>query len=176
MSLIQKQVKLRQQLQRVKELAREGEFKEAKVILDTLPDNPDVEKLRLRVNKRLYVATGAMPALDEDKPVVDSHTVAEQAQEAIAQGQPPKRDKAPSVGFINTVLHIISAMLLLWGIMLLFFAFQVPGKYLLYDASAMQMTQVYSEGIFVAVKAIAIFILVMVLQIMVFTRGQVRVA
>lgn len=91
MSLIQQQVKLRQQLQRVKELAREGEFKQAQAILDTLPDNPDVEKLRARVNKRLYVATGEMPALEEDKPVVDSHTVAEQAQEAIAQGTPVKK-------------------------------------------------------------------------------------
>ena len=125
MSLIQKQIKQRQRLQRVKELMRSGEFKEAQDALARLPDTPEVEKLRALVDKRLYVRTGAMPVLG-DSPVADSRTVAEQVQVELAQGTPVlKRRRVqipnyPTLKAVSITLYFLGIVGLILGIILLF--------------------------------------------------------
>jgi hypothetical protein len=70
MSLLNEQRKRNQTMQQVKELARAGQWQEAKKLVDTLPDTPDVIRIRNSIEKQLYIATGEIPAVMEGTPVV----------------------------------------------------------------------------------------------------------
>lgn len=66
MSLLNDQRRRKAQiLQQVKELARQGQWQEAKSLIDTLPDAPDVTRIRERIGKQLFVATGEVPTVME---------------------------------------------------------------------------------------------------------------
>ena len=140
MSLIQQQIKQRQRLQRIKELIRSGEFKQAQDALARLPDSPEVEKLRALVDKRLYVSTGAMPVLG-DSPVADSRTVAERVQEELVQGTPVlKRRRVqipnyPTLKAVSITLYFLGIVGAIIGIILLFVP---PREYEIFDQTYTQ--------------------------------------
>jgi hypothetical protein len=69
---------------------------------------------------------------------------------------------------IESILHLISAIALIWGISLLMAALAMPGQYRLFTASAPQITQVYTEATYYAVEACAMFLLALLLQFAIF--------
>jgi hypothetical protein len=52
-------------VQQIKDFARAGQWQEAKNLVDTLPSTPDNIRLKERVEKQLYIATGEVPAVME---------------------------------------------------------------------------------------------------------------
>jgi hypothetical protein len=171
MSLLNEQRKRNQTMQQVKELARAGQWQEAKKLVDTLPDTPDVIRVRERIEKQLYIATGEVPAVMEGTPVVVDTD--EDLTSWVASDAPPKvkrKSDKPPLNIANAVIHLVSALLLAWGIFTFFSASAFPGEYSLYDASAVQITQVYSEATFLMLKAVTLFVLAAVLQIAILAR------
>lgn len=67
MSLLNEQRKRNnEKLQQVKELARNGQWAEAKKLVDTLPNTPDVVRIRNGIEKQLFIATGEIPSVMEN--------------------------------------------------------------------------------------------------------------
>lgn len=62
-------------VQQIKDLARAGKWQEAKNLVDTLPSTPDNIKLKERVEKQLYIATGEVPSVMEGSPVLADEAV-----------------------------------------------------------------------------------------------------
>jgi hypothetical protein len=54
-----------QTVQQIKDLARAGEWVEAKRLADTLPKTPDNTRLQERIAKQLFIATGEVPSVME---------------------------------------------------------------------------------------------------------------
>jgi hypothetical protein len=168
MSLLNEQRKRNQTMQQVKELARNGQWAEAKKLVDTLPNSPDVLRIRNSIEKQLFIATGEIPSVMEN-----SMAAAEMDEDAAVKAPAPKTKRTsdkPPLNVANAVIHLVSALLLAWGVFTFFSASGFPEQYSLYDASAVQITQVYSEATFLMVKAIALLALVAVLQISVVAR------
>jgi len=63
------------------------------------------------------------------------------------------------------IFHVIAFLAFVAGVFALFNAAGVPGSYRLYSASAPQITQVYSEGIFEMLKAIAYLLVATFIEI-----------
>lgn len=176
MTMMNEQRKRQQQqlVQQIRDLARNGQWQEAKRLADNLPDTPDNAKMKERIEKQLFIATGEVPAVMEGSmALLDS-----ELDEALLEGVPIARkpDKKPTnpvslnINIINIALHILSALILLWGITTFNEALATPGQYSLYDASAPQITQVYAESVFIMTKAIALFALAGVAQLAVMVR------
>jgi hypothetical protein len=168
MSLLNEQRKRNQTMQQVKELARSRQWAEAKKLVDTLPDTPDVLRIRNSIEKQLFIATGEVPSVMEN-----SMAAADMDEDAAVKVPAPKTKRTsdkPPLNIANAVIHLVSALLLAWGVFTFFSASGFPEQYSLYDASAVQITQVYSEATFLMVKAIALLALVAVLQISVVAR------
>lgn len=65
MTLLNKSMRQNQILQQVKELAQEGRWQDAKELIDTLPSSPEVDKIRVKISKQLFITTGEIPAIME---------------------------------------------------------------------------------------------------------------
>lgn len=70
MSLLNEQRRRNQTMQQVKELARSGQWAEAKKLVDTMPDTPDVIRIRNSIEKQLFIATGEVPSVMENSMAV----------------------------------------------------------------------------------------------------------
>lgn len=167
MSLLNEQRRRNQTMQQVKELARSGQWAEAKKLVDTMSDTPDVIRIRNSIEKQLYIATGEVPAVMEGSPAI-----AESGDDLtawVASDTPPKKakraDDKTSLHVANGFLQLLSAATLLWGIITFLSALTLPGRYSLYSASAPQITQIYTEATFVMAQAIALFTFAGALQI-----------
>jgi len=69
---------------------------------------------------------------------------------------------------VGGLFHLVSAAALIWGAVLLFTAVTEPNNYYLRDASAVQVTQVYSEATYYAVTAAALFLLALLLEVVIY--------
>jgi len=63
------------------------------------------------------------------------------------------------------VFHGIAFFTFFAGVIALFYAMGVPGQYSLYNASAPQITQVYSEAIFEMLKAVAFLLVALFIEV-----------
>lgn len=162
-------------VQQIKDLARAGKWQDAKNLADTLPPTTDNIKLKERVEKQLYITTGEVPAVMEGSMALADDDLDAAPPEISAPVIPtPKKkvanDLAPNIG--NAVMQFFSAIALLWGIVTFFAALMFPGGYSLYSASAPQVTQVYAQATFLMAQAIALFVFVGVLQLVILVRGS----
>lgn len=162
-------------IQQIKDLARAGKWQDAKNLADTLPSTPDNIKLKERVEKQLYIATGEVPVVMEGSmALADDDLDAALLEMATPVTRTPKKkttnELAPNIG--NAVMQFFSALALLWGIVTFFAALMFPGSYSLYNASAPQVTQVYSQATFLMAQAIALFVFVGVIQLVILVRGS----
>jgi hypothetical protein len=74
---------------------------------------------------------------------------------------------------IGTIIfQIISLLALTAGVFTLIIAAGVPSKYSLYDASAVQVSQVYSEATYTALMALGFLLLSAVIQLMLYFTHQ----
>lgn len=164
-----------QLIQQIRDLARNGDWQEAKRLADTLPDTPDNAKMKERIEKQLFIATGEVPAVMEGSmALLDSGL-----DEALLEGVPvvtkraPKRvvddELAPNIA--NAFLQFLAFIALVWGGVTFFTALTFPGRYSLYGASAPQMTQVYTQATFLMVQAIALFVFAGVMQLAIMVSG-----
>jgi hypothetical protein len=162
-------------VQQIRDLARAGNWQEAKKLADTLPSTPDNIRLKEKIEKQLYITTGEIPAVMEGSMALADDEI----DEALLEISPPvtralKKNRAnelaPNIG--NAVMQFLSAIALFWGVITFFTALMFPGRYSLYDSSAVQVTQVYSEATFLMVQAIALFVFGGVLQVAVLVRSS----
>lgn len=177
MSLLRDQKKRGNQavVQQIKDLARAGKWQEAKNLVDTLPPTPDNIKLKERVEKQLYITTGEVPAVMEG-----SMAMADDDLDAalLEMGKPAphvlskSRKKKSALDYGNSVMQLLSAIALMWGVITFFTALGIPNRYSLYGASAVQATQVYSEATFLIAQAIALFVFVGVMQLVTLVRDS----
>lgn len=89
MSLLNEQRKRANTLQQVKELARAGQWVEAKKLVDTLPDTADVIRIRNGIEKQLFIATGEVPSVMEN-----TYAVAEMDESVGTKPTAPPAPKA----------------------------------------------------------------------------------
>lgn len=178
MTMMNEQRKRQQQqlIQQIRDLARAGQWQEAKRLVDTLPETPDTIKMKERIEKQLFIATGEVPTVMEGSmALLDS-----ELDEALLEGMPvvTKRpakklvddELAPNIA--NAFLQLLAFIALAWGIITFIAALQIPGRYSLYDASAVQATQVYTEAAFIMLQAIALFLFAGVMQLAILVSGS----
>lgn len=124
MSLINDQRKRAQQtVQQIKDLARAGDWVEAKRLADTLPSTPDNNKLRERIAKQLFIATGEVPSVMEG-----SMALFDADDEVATTPAPPPAAKVkrmengiPSympIRIVGNLVNGIGAIMILIGVIL----------------------------------------------------------
>ena len=108
MSLIKKRAN--ETLQQVKDLARAGDWVEAKRLADTLPRTPDNLRLQERIAKQLFIATGEVPAVMEG-----SMALFEADSDVAAAPSPTPKVKRQTSGIPN-YYALYAVAFLLYGL------------------------------------------------------------
>ena len=72
----------------------------------------------------------------------------------------------------NGIFQIFSLLALIAGVFTLMIAAGIPTKYSLYSASAIQISQVYSEATYTALMALGFLLLSAVIQLMLYFTHQ----
>jgi hypothetical protein len=119
MSLIKKRAS--ETVQQIKDLARAGDWVEAKRLVDTLPPTPDNTRLKERIEKQLFIATGEVPAVMEGSMALfdaDSDVAAVPAPTPAAK---VKRlvDGIPSylaIRVVGNLVNGIGAIMIVFGV------------------------------------------------------------
>jgi hypothetical protein len=122
MSLLNEQRKRNQTMQQVKELARNGQWAEAKKLVDTLPNSPDVLRIRNSIEKQLFIATGEVPSVMEN-----SMAVADMDNDTETAVPTPVVKAKRTVGDIPSYMPIRIAGYLIYGVGILAMAIAVFG-------------------------------------------------
>lgn len=125
-------------VQQIKDLARAGDWVEAKRLVDTLPQTPDNIKLRERIEKQLFIATGEVPAVMEGSMALydaDSDVASPSMRTTTsAAAMKPKREVGAAPGYfalyaVALAFYAFGFLSILGGIIALF----LPGaEYELY--------------------------------------------
>lgn len=111
MSLLNEQRKRNQTMQQVKELARNGQWAEAKKLVDTLPNSPDVLRIRNSIEKQLFIATGEVPSVMEN-----SMAVVDMDNDTETAAPTPVVKVKRTVGDIPSYMPIRIAAYLIYGV------------------------------------------------------------
>jgi hypothetical protein len=136
MSLIKKRAS--ETVQQIKDLARAGDWVEAKRLVDTLPPTPDNTRLKERIEKQLFIATGEVPAVMEGSMALfdaDSDVATPSIRATTsAAAMKPKRETAGVPKYyalyaVAFLLYGLGFLSILGGIITLFVP---PSRYELY--------------------------------------------
>lgn len=124
-----------QLIQQIRDLARAGQWQEAKRLADTLPETPDTMKMKERIEKQLFIATGEVPTVMEGSmALLDS-----ELDEALLEGIPvvarkpkPAESDIPAYMPIRIVAYLVyggGILAICFGIALFFSGFFVESYY-----------------------------------------------
>lgn len=108
MTLMNEQRKRNLQIiQQVKDLARDGKWLEAKRLVDSLPRTADTIKLKERIEKQLFIATGEVPQVMEGSMALADADDSTADVQASALKQKVSMTPIPSYWIVRAVAYLI---------------------------------------------------------------------